>query len=412
MQTIYRQDTGRITVADAKELIRKAAPIERVVNVYVEVGPDDEAVADSPLIIEQGTARRYDLSIESDFDELCKQLSIEPRNRWRPALTGYKSDARQDALYSIDHMEFVRLAELHGGTVVVRPSKRAKPVVTTSEYAELEKIVDWYNALLGADIWRKLPALKAEDAAVLLSEFSPASTKAADIKADGIANLQVNADEFALMLSAFEALSTTSRSLADWHLVARQLGLTYHDWIDRYEAAMAILDPANVPIQTAAATSPSAAAPVDAAVERIELEAEVVRVDTKPATPNDMPAPQANEADAHGAAATAPRTTPDGPVSLSTGDIAFCFAGLKWTEKEWKKPLGDMPKWLEKCLEMRGQRGVREHRWNPVLIAATLVREHNIKANSARARFQTQPLLKPWFDLWKTYEADHFDTLA
>lgn len=201
MQTIYRQDAGRITVADAKHLIRQASPNERVVDVYVEVRPDDVADADAPLNIKHASAERYDLSIKSDFDA----LSIKPRNRWRPALMGYETGTGQDALYTIDHAEFVRLAERHGGNVVVQQSSQATPTTTTfttGEHAELEKLVDWYNAALGADVWRKLPAVKPEDAALLLCEYSPASTKADEIKAHKITNPQVSWKDFLLLFSA------------------------------------------------------------------------------------------------------------------------------------------------------------------------------------------------------------------
>jgi hypothetical protein len=97
-----------------------------------------------------------------------------------------------------------------------------------------------------------------------------------------------------------------------------------------------------------------------------------------------------------------------GPLSLTTGDIAFCFAGLRWkTETKWKKPLGDKPKWLAACIVEAAVRGVSETRWNPVCIGAALVRDGHGKVNSVRAKFQTQPLLKPWLDEWKTYEADN-----
>ena len=100
-----------------------------------------------------------------------------------------------------------------------------------------------------------------------------------------------------------------------------------------------------------------------------------------------------------------------GPLPLTTGDIAFCFAGLRWkTETEWKKPLGDKPKWLEACIVIPGERGVSETRWSPVCIGAALVRAGHGKPNSVRAKFQTEPLLKPWLDEWKTYEADNFDS--
>lgn len=101
----------------------------------------------------------------------------------------------------------------------------------------------------------------------------------------------------------------------------------------------------------------------------------------------------------------------DAPLPLTTGEIAYCFAGLRWnSEAEWKKPLGDKPKWLQACIATPGRRGVSEARWNPVCIGAALVHQGHEKANSVRARFQSQRLLKPWFDAWKTYEADYLDS--
>lgn len=99
-----------------------------------------------------------------------------------------------------------------------------------------------------------------------------------------------------------------------------------------------------------------------------------------------------------------------GPLPLTTGDIAFCFAGLRWeTEEKWKKPLGDKPKWLAACIVIPGVQGASERRWNPVFIGAALVRAGHAKPNNVRAKFQTQPLLTPWLGEWKTYEADNFD---
>lgn len=99
------------------------------------------------------------------------------------------------------------------------------------------------------------------------------------------------------------------------------------------------------------------------------------------------------------------------PQPLTTAAIAECFAGLGWkTAEAWKKPLGDVPKWLASCLVQQGQRGVRERLWNPVQIGAALVAHKHLKANNIRARFQTMHLLMPWLDAWKTYEADYLDT--
>lgn len=101
----------------------------------------------------------------------------------------------------------------------------------------------------------------------------------------------------------------------------------------------------------------------------------------------------------------------DTPPPVATGDVAHAFDGLRgWNEKAWKDTLGSPPKWLEACIALRGQRGIREHHWNPVLIGAALVHNGHAKANNIRARFQTKPQLGDWREAWKTYEADNFDT--
>lgn len=102
---------------------------------------------------------------------------------------------------------------------------------------------------------------------------------------------------------------------------------------------------------------------------------------------------------------------PPVPTPLTTGDIAHCFDSLRWNESEWKKPLGDKPKWLAECVAIPGQRGVSETRWNPVLIGAALVQQGHATARNVRSKFQTVDLLKPWFEVWKTYEADNLETL-
>lgn len=101
---------------------------------------------------------------------------------------------------------------------------------------------------------------------------------------------------------------------------------------------------------------------------------------------------------------------PHVPLPLTTGDIAFCFDGIRWNEQQWRKPLGDKPKWLKSCIAIPGVRGVSETRWNPVLIAAALVSNGHTNARSVRAKFQKNPLLLPWLDTWKTYEADYLDS--
>lgn len=129
----------------------------------------------------------------------------------------------------------------------------------------------------------------------------------------------------------------------------------------------------------------------------------------KPQAPPEIPTTDATPAPVADSTSNAPVAT---PPPVATGDVAYAFDGLRgWNEKSWKDTLGSPPKWLEACMAIRGQRGVRENHWNPVLIGAALVHNGHAKQHSIRARFQTKPQLKDWLEAWKTYEADNFDTL-
>lgn len=124
----------------------------------------------------------------------------------------------------------------------------------------------------------------------------------------------------------------------------------------------------------------------------------------------EQPAPAANASPAPVVADSASTAPVVAPPPVATGDVAHAFDGLRgWNEKAWKDTLGSPPKWLEACIALRGQRGIRAHHWNPVLIGAALVHNGHAKQNSVRARFQTKPQLKDWLEAWKTYEADTFD---
>ena len=136
--------------------------------------------------------------------------------------------------------------------------------------------------------------------------------------------------------------------------------------------------------------------------ESVERVAEIINK-TAPTQSAATPAPVVADS-----ASNAPL---DAPQPVTTGDVAHAFDGLRrWNEKAWKDTLGSPPKWLEACIALRGERGKRETRWNPVLIGAALVHNGHAKANSIRARFQTKPQLQDWLEAWKTYEADNFDT--
>ncbi|MDO8904735.1 hypothetical protein [Hydrogenophaga sp.] len=117
--------------------------------------------------------------------------------------------------------------------------------------------------------------------------------------------------------------------------------------------------------------------------------------------------------EAHQNQPVAPVVAADGcnlPEPVTTGAVAHALAGLRgWNAGMWKKKLGSPPKWLRDCIVAPGQRGVREHCWNPVKIGAALVYKGHAAVNSVRAKFQTRPELAPWLEAWKTYEANHFD---
>lgn len=181
----------------------------------------------------------------------------------------------------------------------------------------------------------------------------------------------------------FQGCSTSHpgpRTLLDWVRIAREHGANHSDEIGRaveflsqQDGGASIVGLSEAPAQVggqAVSAQPQAAAPAPVVAE----------------------------------------SASNGPPPLTTSDIAFCFDGIRWNEKQWRKPLGDKPKWLQRCVAIPGQQGVSETRWNPVLIAAALVHDGNAKARTIRARFQTKPQLKDWLEVWKTYEADNFDT--
>ena len=148
--------------------------------------------------------------------------------------------------------------------------------------------------------------------------------------------------------------------------------------------------------------------------ETVPADCRVVGYDVH-ALADEYTAPEAKQAEPQAAAPvvadSASNAPLDAPQPVTTGDVAHAFDGLRrWNEKAWKDTLGSPPKWLEACIALRGERGKRETRWNPVLIGAALVHNGHAKANSIRARFQTKPQLQDWLEAWKTYEADNFDT--
>ena len=98
------------------------------------------------------------------------------------------------------------------------------------------------------------------------------------------------------------------------------------------------------------------------------------------------------------------------PRGIYTRSVAAAFDGLKWSEAKWMKPLGDKPKWLERCVLRPAKRGKEQTHWNPICIGSAIISSGSSSAKSVRARFQTNLALTPFLDEWKDYEAQWHST--
>lgn len=126
MTTIYRDNTDRLSVADAKRLILDAVPLEKAVEVYAQVDDQGNINWDGNvecLINEKSNIPASHL--DHDFLATCNDLSIRPRMKYRPVITDYAGNVSQDGYYTITHDEFVRLAELFG--LLVRVETTPEP---------------------------------------------------------------------------------------------------------------------------------------------------------------------------------------------------------------------------------------------------------------------------------------------
>ena len=351
MKNIYKKDDDRITISEAKRLIRAASPEDKFVDIYVGVGTSGTETADCIEAV-QRSAGRYETSLDSDFIVICEQLKIQPRGFWRPVSTDYTAGQYQDETYAITHDEFIHLVNFYGSKVIIGIEPQpivipeGKSVADASIYAHA-----WYDSTLNAASWWVADDVTAEEAALLLCEFDPHKVAAAD--ADKVTTSQTDPEDFLILRRVFEGIGRTNnepRSLNQWRLLAIERGLKYHSWIDDYAAAK---------------------------FSAVEI---------------------------------APVMS--GPAFIPTTEAAFSFANLNgWDEDKWKKNLGTPAKWLERCIAIRGERGKRETLWNPVLIGAALVSEKSCSSKNIRSKFQTVPYLAPWLDAWKTYQVEFVDTV-
>lgn len=84
---------------------------------------------------------------------------------------------------------------------------------------------------------------------------------------------------------------------------------------------------------------------------------------------------------------------------LSKNSIIVIFDGLYWKSDQWKRNLGDVPKWLECALVLKGSRPKRvSHTWNPVLIGIALIESQNIDLRKLDKVFKS---LDDWNEEWQ-----------
>ncbi|OXJ37927.1 hypothetical protein CFB82_07215 [Burkholderia sp. HI2714] len=89
------------------------------------------------------------------------------------------------------------------------------------------------------------------------------------------------------------------------------------------------------------------------------------------------------------------------PAPLPSPVITAAFEGLGgWNEEQWRRYLGDPPKWLLKARRSKGVRGSRNAAtWNPVSIALAL-KDDGVPWLKLDAVFR-KPALKAWREKWE-----------
>lgn len=127
MTIIHRDNSGHLSVAEAKRLILSAVPSETAVDVFVSLDstgqPDWENV--EMRVNENETIQGAFLG--QDFLAACAERGIHPRLKYRPMVKGYRGDAAQDDSYMLTHGEFALIAEAFGFQVALREAPLTPP---------------------------------------------------------------------------------------------------------------------------------------------------------------------------------------------------------------------------------------------------------------------------------------------
>ena len=137
MTVIYKKDTGRLKVAEAKRLIIEAMPDDE--PGYVAFSGTVDADGIDHLDIDNPKHQTYRETVQfrlnNSFLDLCREAGFEPHLSIDPSTKGYRLSEVDDRLYMITHAQFVKLAEAFSLTVVVgdEPVTTPAPVVADGD---------------------------------------------------------------------------------------------------------------------------------------------------------------------------------------------------------------------------------------------------------------------------------------
>jgi len=135
---IYRKNTDRLSIAECKRLILDVMPRGSVDQLHAKIDEDGNIVGE---IVDKARTdvNLHALLIDGELPGLFRQKGIHARHRLAPSNTDYRalvdSDGRpvQDESYTINHDEFMRLAETYGCAVVVVETIQSPASMAPSE---------------------------------------------------------------------------------------------------------------------------------------------------------------------------------------------------------------------------------------------------------------------------------------
>jgi hypothetical protein len=385
VRTIFRAEADRLTISEAKRLLRDALPREPALDVYVALDEHGQVEPEGEIQARQVPAANvYEPHLDADFPDACEQLGITPRWKYRPTQTGYTGEKAQDDLYTITHEEFVAYAHLFDIQVGVRDRKefRRGPIV--------------------APLLEELRELPPEEE-ILISERVSACRRS-DSMATAAKHIKLLEG-----IAAQQSKGILTVRDAAWLLAESYHGLDLEDLIARMMAAKLagqrlIRQPSGFPAADGEKERDwhlvVKAAEVDAWLQELGVEYRVVPLLERYGADHKVNVPDVP--------ALAP-ADPNAPAPMVKGDVALLFDGVKWPTQTWERELAAPPAWLRPARIALGERGRRKapSTWNPIEIASILMQrgettEQQITDAFVRAK-QFLSAAEAWLPKWKAH---------